>query len=186
MARTRNIKPGFFQNDQLGELDPIARLTFIGLWTIADFKGCVEYRPKRIKVQLLPYDECDIDQIAINLERAGFIRSYSVQGVRYLKIVNFNKHQNPHKNEREAGSDIPDLDEMDGDEPANINGLADSTDKIGTGTDKVGTDPALSLIPYPSSLTPQPSSLTPHQEPLPPREKVSSGTTPACARGEDF
>ena len=26
-----------------------------------------------------------------------------------LKLYNFNKHQNPHKNEKEKGSDIPDI-----------------------------------------------------------------------------
>ena len=34
MARSRNIKPGFFSNDELVELPFEARLLFIGLWTI--------------------------------------------------------------------------------------------------------------------------------------------------------
>ena len=54
MARARNIKPAFFQNEDLAELQPIARLAFIAMWTVADYKGCMEYRPKRLKVQLLP------------------------------------------------------------------------------------------------------------------------------------
>ena len=109
MARARNIKPGLFQNDLLGELCPLARLVFIGMWTIADFKGCIEFRPKMMKVQLLPYDDCDIEALVNSLEQARFIRYYSVQGKRYIKIVNFEKHQNPHKNERDAGSEIPDI-----------------------------------------------------------------------------
>ena len=32
MARMRMVKPGFFTNDTLAELDPFARLLFIGLW----------------------------------------------------------------------------------------------------------------------------------------------------------
>jgi hypothetical protein len=104
MARSRNIKPGFFQNEQLGELAPIERLAFIGMWTIADFKGCLEFRPKRLKVQLMPYDDCDFENIAINLDKSGLIRNYSVQGRRYIKIINFTRHQNPHKNERDAGA----------------------------------------------------------------------------------
>ena len=47
MARSRNIKPAFFENELLGELPPLDRLSFIAMWTIADFKGCFEYRPKR-------------------------------------------------------------------------------------------------------------------------------------------
>ena len=89
MARARNIKPGFFQNEQLGELTPLTRLAFIGMWTIADYRGCVEFRPKRLKIQLLPYDECNIEEIAINLDKSGLIRIYSVQGKRYIKILKF-------------------------------------------------------------------------------------------------
>ena len=36
MARARNIKPGFFTNDVLADCDPLARLLFAGLWTVAD------------------------------------------------------------------------------------------------------------------------------------------------------
>lgn len=146
MARARNIKPGFFQNDLLGELEPLARLFFIGLWTIADFKGCLEFRPKKIKAQLLPYDNCDLEELAINLERSGFIRNYSVQGQRYIKIVNFERHQNPHKNEREAGSLCPDFSEND-------NSIKELS-KDGTTRDKNGTAPADSLFLNPSSLIP--------------------------------
>lgn len=134
MARARNIKPSFFQNELLAELEPLERLAFIGMWTIADFKGCIEFRPKRLKVQLLPYDNCDFEAIAINLEKSGFISTYSVQGQRYLKIINFEKHQNPHKNEREAGSDIPDI--LDGCESviknSDLKNIENNPDKNGT------------------------------------------------------
>lgn len=153
MARARNIKPGFFQNDGLGELAPIARLLFIGLWTICDFKGCLEYRPKRIKAQLLPYDECDTERLLINLDSSGFIAIYSVLGRQYIKIINFERHQNPHKNERDAGSAFPDLSEKDN----KINDLGN----IEINLDKDGTAPADSLIPHPNSLLLNPSSLNP-------------------------
>jgi len=146
MARARNIKPGFFQNDELADQSPLARLAFIGMWTIADFKGCIEYRPKMLKVQILPYDECDLDEIVNNLEKARFIRFYSVQGKRYIKIVNFEKHQNPHKNEREAGSDIPDITENDN----SFNELK----KDGTKPEFIGTNRADSLLLIPDSLNP--------------------------------
>ncbi|WP_284083956.1 hypothetical protein [Acinetobacter nosocomialis] len=113
MARARNIKPSFFTNDDLGEINPLARLLFIGMWTIADYKGCFEYKPKRLKVQILPYDNCDIEQLVNDLEKSGFISIYSVRGRKYIKAINFAKHQNPHKNEREGGSEIPDIDEAD-------------------------------------------------------------------------
>lgn len=107
MPRARNIKPAFFLNDELGELDPIDRLLFIGLWTIADYKGELEWRPARIKAQILPYDSCDIKEIVINLDKSGFVSFYSHGGNYYVKINNFEKHQNPHPNEKKKGSEIP-------------------------------------------------------------------------------
>lgn len=156
MARARNIKPGFFQNDELAELHPLERLAFIGMWTIADFKGCIEYRPKMLKVQILPYDDCDMEVVTNNLEQARFIRSYAVQGKRYLKIINFEKHQNPHKNERDAGSEIPDIDEQD--ETANKNS---ELSQDGTKPDLIGTARADSLVLIPDSLVLNPDTSAP-------------------------
>lgn len=150
MARARNIKPSFFQNDALGELDPLARLLFVGLWTIADFKGCLEFRPKRIKAQLLPYDECSLDSLATALDKSGFIAIYSVQGQQYIKIVNFERHQNPHKNEREAGSEVPDIDKKDHE----IKELKQD----GKNREQDGTAPADSLFLIPDSLILNPES----------------------------
>lgn len=103
--RARNIKPGFFRNDVLAELEPLTRILFSGLWCIADREGRLEDRPKRIKADVLPYDECDIDAMLDDLASAGFIQRYTVENVEYIAILAFSKHQNPHKNE--AGSTIP-------------------------------------------------------------------------------
>ena len=105
MARSRNIKPGFFVNDELGECAPIARLAFIGLWTIADREGRLTDRPKKIKSQVLPYDKCDMDAILKELESRKFILRYQVKGESYIQILNFKKHQQPHH--KEALSEIP-------------------------------------------------------------------------------
>ena len=105
MARSRNIKPGFFLNDELAECDPLARLLFAGLWCIADREGRLEDRPKRIKAEVLPYDDCDIDQLLNQLAEHGFIIRYEIAGNRYIQVTNFSKHQNPHV--REAASNIP-------------------------------------------------------------------------------
>ena len=99
MARARNIKPGFFSNDVLAECEPLARLLFAGLWTIADREGRLEDRPKRIKAELLPYDDCNIDALLDALHSKGFILRYSVENQQLIQILAFTKHQNPHKNE---------------------------------------------------------------------------------------
>lgn len=150
MARARNIKPQFFTNDELSELPPLARLLFIGLWTIADFKGCFEYKPKRLKVQLLPYDDCDIEQLVSALEKSRFISIYSVQGQTFGKVLNFNKHQNPHKNEKEKGSDIPDIYQNDAENVM----FSDNLEDIEINHDQNGSDPADSLNLIPDSCSP--------------------------------
>lgn len=105
VARARNIKPGYFRNELLAELTPLARLLFAGLWTVADRAGRLEDRPRRIKADVLPYDDCDVDGLLDDLERGGFVRRYEVAGERYIEVVTFGRHQNPHKNE--APSTIP-------------------------------------------------------------------------------
>lgn len=105
MARARNIKPAFFTNDELAEVDPLARLLFIGLWCIADREGRLIDRPKKIKAELLPYDNCDADALLQQLADRKFIIRYAVQAERFIQIVNFTKHQDPHY--KEKASDIP-------------------------------------------------------------------------------
>jgi len=105
MARARNIKPGFFSNERLADCDPLARIMFAGLWTIADRAGRLEDRPKRIKLDTVPYDDCDPDSLLGQLERNGFIVRYAIGEARYIQILAFAKHQNPHI--REPESTIP-------------------------------------------------------------------------------
>lgn len=105
MARARNIKPSFFTNDELAEIDPLGRLLFIALWTIADREGRLEDRPKRIKAEALPYDDCDADELLDALQQRGLILRYTVESSRFIQVVNFTKHQNPHH--KEVPSEIP-------------------------------------------------------------------------------
>lgn len=109
MARARNIKPGFFLNDELAECDPLARLLFAGLWCIADREGRLEDRPKRIKAETLPHDNCDADALLEQLAVAGFILRYQVGGDRFIQVLNFDKHQNPHVKESPSSIPSPDL-----------------------------------------------------------------------------
>ena len=170
MARARNIKPALFTNDTLAENDALGRLLFIGLWTIADFKGDVEWRPKRVKAQVLPYDDCDIEKLAINLDKSGFIRFYSDGVNNYLRVVNFSVHQNPHKNERLKGSDIPAYSESMR-QAIDLQGLTINLDKSGLKRNDSASDRALSLIPYPDSPILNPDTLIAETVAAPPKPK---------------
>jgi hypothetical protein len=105
MARARNIKPGFFTNDQLAELPALTRLFFAGLWTVCDRAGRVEDRPKKLKAEVMPYDAMDAEQALDDLCKAGFISRYEAEGVRVIQVLTWDKHQNPHI--KEAASTLP-------------------------------------------------------------------------------
>jgi len=95
MASSRIIKPGFFKNEYLVELPFEYRLLFVGLWMLADSEGHLEDRPKRIKMELFPADNVDVDQGLNELARYGFIERYECEedDVRIISILNFSKHQ---------------------------------------------------------------------------------------------
>ncbi|GHV17771.1 hypothetical protein FACS189425_04770 [Clostridia bacterium] len=111
MARARNIKPGFFLNDELSSLPFEDRLLFIGLWTLADRRGRLEDRPKRIKAAIFPYDGVDVEAMlqALADSPERFIVRYEVDGTRYIQVTNFERHQSPHKNEVDSNIPAPEL-----------------------------------------------------------------------------
>lgn len=121
MARIRTIKPDFFKNEELSEMSAMNRLLFIGLWTQADREGRLHDRPKRLKAEIFPYENFDVDKGLQQLHEAGFIIRYKVNvndSVRVLapeqpktelaviEIVNFLKHQKIDK-ANEKQSELP-------------------------------------------------------------------------------
>lgn len=144
MSRARNIKPGFFKNETLAECDPLARLLFAGLWCEADRAGRLEDRPKRLKAECLPYDDCNADDLLNQLAARGFIFRYVVDGKNFIQIIEFLKHQNPHV--RELPSSIP----APSDTKHNL-GSDQSLPRHDPGSAKHGTGPADSPFPFPDS-----------------------------------
>lgn len=158
MARARNIKPSFFDNDTLAlNNDPLGRLLFIGLWTLADCNGNLEWRAHRIKVKVLPYDECDVERLAINLDKSGFIRFYSDGENILVNITNFTLHQNPHKNERDKGGAVAEYSD-EGRQLIDLEGLTINRDLSGSHPEANGSDPADSLLLNPDSPSLNPDS----------------------------
>jgi hypothetical protein len=144
MARSRNIKPGFFLNDELAQCEPLARLLFAGLWTIADREGRLRDRPQRIKAETLPYDDCNITNLLNQLEDKSFITRYQVNNESYIVINNWYKHQNPHW--KEVDSDLP--------APLTLNHIKPNVE--------VTLDQPCTLIPDSGFLIPD--SLNPHTD----------------------
>lgn len=105
MPRIRYIKPDFFLDDDLAEQSFETRLAFAGLWCYADKSGRLEDNPKKLKVEILPYDKVDMNNLLNNLTKKPFIIRYELNNKKYIQILNFLKHQKPHHTEKD--SDIP-------------------------------------------------------------------------------
>lgn len=134
MARSRNLKPGLFKNEILGQADPLYTLLFEGLWLLADREGRLEDRPLRIKAEIFPYREgLNVDAMLTWLVANGFVRRYKVDGAGIVQVIEFVKHQNPHKNE--SPSELPSWDERDATEP----------EPVRSTSEKIGSTPADSL-----------------------------------------
>lgn len=108
MGRIRYLKPDFFKDEDLVEHPFWIRLLFQGLWTIADKEGRLEDRPKRIKADLFPYENVDVEEGLSELSKIKnhstrpFIQRYEANGEAYIQIVNWHKHQKPHHTEKES------------------------------------------------------------------------------------
>ena len=105
MARIRTIKPEFFTSEDICGLSAMARLLFISLWCEADRAGRLDWRPGTIKLRYFPADDCDIAEMAGELQEAGLIVVYEVEGKSYAEIPSFNRHQ--VINNRESESERP-------------------------------------------------------------------------------
>lgn len=109
MARIRTIKPGFFRHEDLFEAEKSSgfplRLIFAGLWTVADREGRFEWKPRAIKLDVLPYDDIDFAAALEALAAHGFIVKYTIGARTFAHIPSWGKHQ--QVNVREAKSEIP-------------------------------------------------------------------------------
>lgn len=119
--RIRTIKPEFFHHEGLFEAEaqtnlPL-RVAFAGLWCIADREGRFKWEPRRIGVQVLPYDGVDFSRVLDALTTRGFVLRYRVGDACFGWIPSFLKHQ--VINNRESESVLPDPDGNIEETPAN-------------------------------------------------------------------
>lgn len=93
MARIRNIKPDFWTDEKLVELDPWERLLFIGIWNFVDDEGFMPYSPKRIKMQIFPGDSLEVSRGLQNLISIGALTLFDSEMGKVIKVTNWMKHQ---------------------------------------------------------------------------------------------
>ena len=111
MSRIRTVKPELFKHEDLFDAElssglPL-RLAFIGLFTVADREGRFRWKPRTLKLDVLPHDTIDFAAVLNALEQAGFIRRYEVNGEAFGWIPTFTKHQRFSGKEAELKSELP-------------------------------------------------------------------------------
>lgn len=164
MARSRNIKPGFFKNELLAECSPMARLLFAGLWCLADRAGRLEDRPKRIRAEVMPYDDGSVDEMLNELHKADFIMRYQAGEHKFIQIQNFAKHQNPHH--REPESTIPPPVE-DGGSKTQASDKPEASSRLTQDKPRTSRADSLNLIPDTGFLIPESQPCSPSASVLP-------------------
>lgn len=111
--RIRTIKPEFFLHVGLFDLEhetslPV-RLAFAGLWCAADRRGRFRWEPRKLKAQIMPYDEIDFSRVLDALATRGFLVRYASQGIEFGWIPSFERHQIVNNRERESELPTPPL-----------------------------------------------------------------------------
>ncbi len=111
MSRIRTVKPELFKHEELFEAEqkeqlPL-RLAFIALLTCCDREGRFRWQPRRLKLDMLPYDEINLSCVLDALAYHGFIKKYEYEGKYYGCIPSWKVHQ--QINNKETASTLPSL-----------------------------------------------------------------------------
>lgn len=112
MGRIRSIKPEFLRHEGLQDLErenpgSCVMLVFAGLWTACDKLGRFEWKPRTLKLDILPFLDFDMGDTLALLERAGQLRRYVVDGREYGVIDSFEDHQRITGKEAAAPAKYP-------------------------------------------------------------------------------
>ena len=97
MARIRTVKPEYPKHRKVRRVSRDARLLNIHLWNLADDEGRLQELPRWIIGEVFPADD-DVSPDVLRswldeLEEAGLITRYEVDGERYIACHDFTGHQ---------------------------------------------------------------------------------------------
>ena len=115
MGRIRTVKPEIAKHEVLfdAEADTTLPLRFawVMLFTVADREGRFQWQPRRLKADILPYDDLDFSRVLDAWLTRGLVVKYRVGDAWIGWIPTFRKHQ--VINNREAASELPDVSDAD-------------------------------------------------------------------------
>ena len=113
MARIRNIKPEFFRHEALQDLEAAnpgayVMLTYVALWCQCDANGNFAWKPRTLKLDILPFIQFDLEATMNILAIAGNITRYTDHtGTPYGHIPTFKVHQRLSGKEASYGEKHP-------------------------------------------------------------------------------
>lgn len=144
MGRIRTVKPELIAHEQMNELEeqhPLLRptLTFIGLFQQSDKKGRFEWKPRNLKLAILPFVDSHpmVEALAL-LEQHGYIQRYEVGGKAYGLIPTWHLHQRITGTEATMPARYPDPPGITVESPSDSKGNINDTKKDGTPKKKPG------------------------------------------------
>jgi len=115
MARIRTIKPELARHEPLFQAERETGLPIRFAWallpTVCDREGRFKWRPRDLKLDILPYDDCDFSHVLDAWLTRGQVVKYRVGREWYGCILTFQKHQSI--NNKEPNSTLPGIDESE-------------------------------------------------------------------------
>lgn len=95
MARIRSVLPGQWTDDEFVACSPLTRLLVLGLRNESDDNGIFEWNPVKLKMRLLPADNCDVSALLAEAVSRNQIHRFTIAGKNFGIIRNFHKYQKP-------------------------------------------------------------------------------------------
>lgn len=178
VMRMRVLKPDFFKNDKLADLEHETgihqfRLNVLGLFGVADDHGRFEWKPRRIAAEIHPYYESDRESVEPTMEKlveVGRLQKYEVKGEWYGQFPHWDRHNCPSRQQGDSAFPAP-LAEGSGQLNA-VNGRK--------GEERNGTERSEANVPTPAP-NPEPPLPAPQREPAPPALRDSKISAPPPA-----
>ncbi|HAU1248561.1 TPA: hypothetical protein F8R87_01885 [Legionella pneumophila] len=96
MPRNRMIKSEFWTSEQVISCSPMARLLFIGLWNFADDNGVHPASFVKIKAEVFPGDNIEINEIKkwiVELTQQDLLKEYVINEKTYWIVTGWKIHQ---------------------------------------------------------------------------------------------
>lgn len=148
MARIRTIKPEFFRHEGLQDLERLhpgkcPMLVFAGLFGHCDKGGVFEWKPRSLKLDILPFLDFDMVETLELLKDAGQIQQFEHEGKFYGVIPTFTEHQSIGGKESQAPVKFPRPNgETTGKERGSNREATETAGREGKGREGKGREPA--------------------------------------------